>query len=137
MGRYLGLDFGEKRVGVALSDEDKKFSFPQETITYDNIGDLTAQLRKTCQVENVEKIIIGLPVDLQGRKNTWTKKVESFAEAIGKALGLNYDFQDERLTSKMTMSLFKETKRKKIQKGQIDAISARIILQDYLDKLSL
>lgn len=138
MARLLALDFGGRRVGVALSDEEKKFAYAEETLAYENEKDLLAQIKRICQTEDIEKIILGWPLNLAGKKTPQTDIVEKFAEKLKKYLSLGCEFQDERLTSKMSYNLFQEkNKKSKVSKNQINAQSARIILQDYLDRLNM
>ncbi|MFH1366874.1 MAG: Holliday junction resolvase RuvX [Patescibacteria group bacterium] len=138
MGKYLGLDYGEKRVGVALTDEEKKFAFAEKTLVVKDEKDLLAQIREICQAESVEKIILGWPVNFAGKKTAQTLIVEKFAGLLKENLAVKCEFQDERLTSRMSYSLFQgKNKKNKVNKNEIDAQSARIILADYLDRLSL
>lgn len=138
MGKYLGIDFGQKQVGIALTDEEKKYAFAENTIKYKEIKELLEEIKDICQAEEVEKIILGLPINLKGEKTPWTKEVEGFSKRLRNKLGMDCHFQDERLTSKMSESLFKKERiKKRLSKAIINAESARIILQDYLDRMSL
>ena len=138
MSKWLGLDFGGRRVGVALSDEEKKYAFAEETLEYQEEKYLLAQIKEICQAEDIEKIILGWPLNLAGRITPQTKIVEKFAEKIKQYLSLKCEYQDERLTSQMSYNLFqRKNKRSRVSKNQINAQSARIILQDYLDRSNM
>lgn len=138
MGKYLGLDYGEKRVGVALTDEDKKFAFAETTLQVKDEKDLLSQIMEICRAEKIELIVLGWPLSLAGEKTPQTIMVEKFAGLIKKFIAVKCDFQDERFTSRMSYNLFQKKNRKsKVSKNEINAQSARIILQDYLDRLSL
>lgn len=138
MGKLLGLDYGRKRVGVAISDEERGFSFGRETLENKNIENLIIEITEICRQEEVEKIILGLPVNLKGERTPWTREVEVFAGQLKRDLKLPVEFQDERLTSQMSHSLFRDKKsEQKMEKSKVDEQSARIILQDYIDRNSL
>lgn len=138
MSKLLSLDFGSKRVGVALSDEEEKYAFAQSTLEYKDENILLEKLKEIVETEKVEKIILGWPLNLAGGKTAQTDIVEKFAEKLRKKLNISLVFQDERLTSQMSRSLFHDKKGKgRASKNEINAQSARIILQDYIDRLSL
>ncbi len=138
MGKYLGIDYGTKRVGIAVSDDDKTFSFARRTLENKDIESLTSEIKEICHEEEVEKIILGLPVNMKGERTPWTKKVEAFSVFLKNTLNISVEFQDERLTSQMSYSLFRDKKsEQKMTKCEIDEQSARIILQDYIDRNSL
>ena len=138
--RYLSLDYGERRVGVAVSDESKKYSFSRDFLINDSgfMGNLLSLIK----AENIERVIIGYPLNLKSEKTDVTEKVENFKGELEKLLaknspGVKVEFYDERFTSNlarenMLSSGLKKSKRR--DKGIIDSISAQIILQDYLDR---
>ncbi len=138
--RYLSLDYGERRIGVAVSDESKKYSFSRDFLINDSgfMGNLLSLIKG----ESIERIIIGYPLNLKSEKTAVTEKVENFKKELEKLLTKNslevkIVFYDERFTSSlarenMLSSGLKKSKRK--DKGIIDSISAQIILQDYLDR---
>lgn len=140
--KYLCLDYGDKRIGVAVSDEEKKFSFSRGILSNDSglFGNLLSLIRG----ENIEKIILGYPLNLRSEKTELTEKVEKFKDKLEKLLQSNsieadFEYFDERFTSKLARenilsSGLKKSKRQ--DKGLIDSVSAQIILQDYMDKKS-
>lgn len=138
-GKYLGIDYGKKRIGIAISDENKIISFPRDYIlnekrTLDIIYNIVC-------IENVERIIIGYPLTLQSEKTDVTEEVEKFRDKIdlllkNRGLNIKIDYYDERLTSSIAQHNLFETgkkKEKRKEKGLIDSLAAQIILQDYLD----
>lgn len=137
MGKLIGLDYGSRQVGVSLSDEDAKYAFFEETIIYDRTPDLIDKIKIVINNEAVGKIVIGLPLGLNGERTRQTEVVEKFAVLLRQSVSQPVVFQDERLTSKMSYSLFRGGGQKKAKKENINAQSARIILQDYLDRQSL
>ena len=134
MKRILCLDYGEKRIGLALSDPLKIIAYPYETIINWNLNKLKFELKKIIADENIESIVIGLPIGLNGRDTIQTQKVRDFRLQI---LDLNIPiyFEDERLSS---VSAAKSMKMEKVKTGfnkeMIDKRAAAIILQQFLDK---
>jgi putative holliday junction resolvase len=134
MGKILGIDYGRKRTGIALSDEEKKYAFMQETVENQK-EDLFEKIRYYLDNDEIEKVVIGLPLNFNGKEADSCQEVKAFAKKLKSKLNIEIEFQDERLTSKMTASLFKE-KQVKLSKQKTDQAAARIILQDYLDKMN-
>ena len=136
------MDYGDKRIGVAVSDEEKKFSFSRGILSNDSA--LSGNLLSLIRSENIEKIILGYPLNLRSERTELTEKVEKFKDTLEKLLQKNsteadFEYYDERFTSKLARenilsSGLKKSKRQ--DKGLIDSVSAQIILQDYLDKKS-
>lgn len=123
--RYLGLDYGSRRIGVAISDENLKIAFPRGVIQ--NQGRLVAvkQVAGLVSKEKIAKIIVGLPRSLQARDTTQTRETREFAKDLQKTVSVPLEFEDEILTSRMAEG----PPEKK------DASAAAIILQTYLDRI--
>ena len=134
MKRILCLDYGEKRIGLALSDPLKIIAYPYKTIINCNFNKLKYELKKIIADENIESIVIGLPIGLNGRDTIQTQKVREFRLQIID-LNLPIHFEDERLSS---LAAAKSMKMEKIKTGfnkeMIDKRAAAIILQQFLDK---
>ena len=134
MKRILCLDYGEKRIGLALSDPLKIIAYPYKTIINFGLKNLKHEIKKIIASETVESIVIGLPIGLNGKDTIQTQKVREFRLQI---LDLNVPiyFEDERLSS---LAAAKSMKMEKIKtgfnKGMIDKRAAAIILQQFLDK---
>ena len=134
MKRILCLDYGEKRIGLALSDPLKIIAYPYKTIINFGLKNLKYEIKKIIDNETVESIVIGLPIGLNGKDTIQTKKVREFRLQI---LDLNIPiyFEDERLSS---LAAAKSMKMEKIKTGFnkdiIDKRAAAIILQQFLDK---
>ena len=90
MAKTLAIDYGEKRTGVAISDDDGNFSFSREAILDDDQSSVIAKIKDLTEQEDVEKIIVGWPITLKGEMNEQTKKVESFLEALKKSVNPVY-----------------------------------------------
>lgn len=134
MKRILCLDYGEKRIGLALSDPLKIIAYPYKTIINFGLKNLKYEIKKIIASETVESMVIGLPIGLNGKDTIQTQKVREFRLQI---LDLNIPiyFEDERLSS---LAAAKSMKMEKIKtgfnKGIIDKRAAAIILQQFLDK---
>ena len=138
--KYLAVDFGLKRIGVAVSDSNKSFAFSRGYLNNDNksFNDILELVKS----ENIVKIIVGYPLRFDSSKTHATIPVEKFASELKSKLQQNsleceVVFFDERFTSNIAKyhianSGMKLSKRK--DKGNVDALSSQIILQDFLDK---
>ena len=133
MGRILGVDYGEIRIGLALSDKTKRIAFPFKTIKNKNIDVLLDFFRKLNFEKNIDSIVIGLPLGMNGKDTLQTKNVRIFSKSLS-ILGLPIFFQDERLTSlSAKKSLIKQNIKTGHNKEKIDEIAATIFLQQFLD----
>ncbi|MDP3710419.1 MAG: Holliday junction resolvase RuvX [bacterium] len=122
--KLLGIDYGSKNIGLALSDEDSKIAFPYGVV-YNKSGVLD-EIISVVRKEKISKIILGLPVPFAGRENKQTQEVRDFAKKLEQKIKLPVEFQNEILTTKSAKAgSTKET---------IDSSAAAIILQSYLDK---
>lgn len=135
---YLGLDFGDRRVGIAISDWEKAIAFPRGFLEYESQNVLINHLKNLCQEEGVKKIILGLPIHMDGRVGERAEKTKIFAEQLKKYLsGIELIYFDERLSTEYARQvLYKQGISSKDQKGKRDALSAQIILQNYLNSQS-
>ena len=134
MKRALGIDFGDVRVGLALSDLTKTISKPFETIKYINLEDLSLQLEVIIEEKEVDTLVVGIPFNMSGKDTKQTVKVREFVLFIKSIISLPIHLIDERLTSKeaeKTMHILNI--KTGHNKGTIDKIAASIILQEYLD----
>ena len=132
--RILGLDYGEARIGVAVSDELGMLATPLETISE---KDRAAQLEKTARVareNNVGKIVVGYPKRMDGSIGHRAEYTEEFAKDLSEMLGIDYVLWDERLSSTEAHNILSMGKVSgKNRKTKVDKIAAVIILQGYLD----
>ena len=127
-GRLLGIDFGLKRVGIALSDEDQKIAFPK--IVYPNDKKLVNQIAKFCAENSMIAIILGESKNFKGEDNPIMKDILKFKTEIEKATSLSVYMEPEFMTS----SEAKKMRAEDDSGEMIDASAATIILQSYLDK---
>jgi putative holliday junction resolvase len=135
--RVIGIDYGERRVGVALSDPTATIAQPLTVLVrrpgkrppVQAIADLAAQ-------HEVAHIVIGLPLTLAGDESDWTREVRAFGEKLAARAGTGVTFADERLTSVMAERAVRSLGLKRSareQKHRVDAAAAVLILQAYLD----
>lgn len=137
MGRILGIDFGSKRVGLALSDVGRIIAFPYKTLHYRSSSDLFERLVSLIEQLEVGKIVVGLPLGMKGQRTAQTIKVEKFVSVLEKSLSVPVDLIDERLTSTEAIrSLQRQGYKPSRDKGLIDETAATIFLQAYLDSFS-
>ena len=134
MKRALGIDFGDVRIGLALSDLTKTISKPFETIKYINLEDLSLQLEVIIEEKEVDTLVVGIPFNMSGEDTKQTVKVREFVLFIENIISLPIHLIDERLTSKEAEKTMHTLNIKTgHNKGTIDKIAASIILQEYLD----
>ena len=134
MSKILGIDYGGRRVGLALSDDGWQYAFVFKTLDFTS-NTFLKDLKEICHDEKVKKIILGLPLDQNGKIGTKAQEIIDWSKKVEKILELPIILEDERFTSVMSKKLLHESGRKKKRaKGDIDQQSARLILQVYLDK---
>lgn len=141
VGRVAGLDVGERRIGVAVSDATGTLARPLGVLQTSGLdGDAVeravAELgRLSAEDDGLESLVVGLPRRLDGSPSEMTPRVEAFAKALRTRMALPVVLQDERLTSREAESrLALREKDWRVRRKQIDAAAAAIILQDYLDE---
>ena len=136
MGRALGIDFGTKRVGLALSDRSNMIASPYKTLNYVSEKDLITQLEIIISKNDIEILVLGLPINMKGEDTAQTIKVRDFKEILS-ALRIPIVYEDERLSSVSAInSLMLQNVKTGHNKPEIDKTAAAIILQQYLDKKS-
>ena len=118
--RYLGIDYGKKRIGIALSDPGGLIAFPHGTMK--TLKDIVALVGK----EEPEAIVVGLPISFGGRASEQTREVRAFAARLREAVQLPIAFENEVLTTRIA--------RRHTEPGKADAAAAALILQAYLDR---
>lgn len=127
--KYLALDVGEKRIGIAAGDGTVKIAVPMETVEVD--GNELRAIAKYIAREEADVVVVGYPRNQSGEPTAQTAFVEAFVEQL-KAFAPHIVFQDESLTSVLAEQRLKGLK-KPYTKADIDAHAAALILQDYLE----
>tara|TARA_Y100000780_G_scaffold98650_1_gene89724 strand:- start:107 stop:523 length:417 start_codon:yes stop_codon:yes gene_type:complete len=136
VGRYLGIDNGEKRVGLALSDPLKIIATPFRTLLVHNTNQVIRELDKIIDEQDVELIVVGNPLGMKGQQTAQTKRVMEFADKL-RDIGYKVMLEDERLSSVSAKRVMIEQEIKTgYNKELIDQTAAAIILQQFLDKQS-
>ncbi len=138
--RIMGLDYGDKTVGVAISDEMFLTAQPKETIKRERPGKLRqtfARIEELIREYDVEKVVVGLPKKMDNEEGDRCEKSRDFGEQLERRTGLEVIYQDERLTTMAADAVLEEGGvRKENRKEYIDKLAASLILQGYLDGLS-
>lgn len=122
--KYIGIDFGEKRVGIAISDEDGKIAFP--ALVLENNNKLLQNIFSFCQENNIKNVILGESKNYKGQSNLIMKKINSFKLEL-ESLRLKVFWEPEFMTSIQASRITGENK-------MLDASAAALILQSYLDR---
>jgi putative Holliday junction resolvase len=135
MSRFLGIDHGAKRVGVAISDPTLTIAQPLKTITFSSSNKLLSEIQKVVRDFEVVRVIVGLPLTLKGTDSEKTKEVRLFADHLASFLELPVELFDERLTTLQAHQTLKLLKKKPSKKRElVDQLAAQKILQTYLDR---
>ena len=133
MAKVLAIDFGLKRTGLALSDDQKMFAFGLKTVDSRSLMD---ELKKLVVTEQIDTLVVGEPKRLDASDTHISENVRRFVNALKQNFpGLTIHSLDERFTSKMAASALSQMgmqKKVKQDKGLIDEVSATILLQDFL-----
>lgn len=134
--RILGIDYGEARTGLALCDENETIATVWGTVHERDKEKLAQKVYEVCIAEKVEKIVLGLPKNMDGTEGFRAEHTRKFAALLQEHLPtLPLDFYDERMTTMVASRFMMEANTKgKKKKNAIDALSAQIILQDYIDR---
>ena len=138
MHRLMGLDIGDKKIGVALSDPTEVLATPLTTIIRVTDDIALGEINRLAKKHDISRIIIGLPYSLDGSIGKQAEKVLFFTKLIEKETGIEIAMQDERLTSVSADQKLREAGKKgrKLKSG-MDAAAASVILQAYLDEVKL
>ncbi len=134
--RILGIDYGEVRTGLAVSDDAEIVATVIGTVHERDKEKLADRITAVCQEEHIEKIIIGLPKNMDGSEGFRAEHTRKFAAMLQERMPqIPLEFYDERMTTMVASRFMMEANTKgKKKKAAIDALSAQIILQDYLER---
>lgn len=122
--KILGIDYGSKRVGLAISDETHTLA---RELDIWSPADFWKKIDELVTAEEIGRIIIGLPLNMSGQPSESTRRVQEFCDKLEEKLSIPIEYMDERLSSVMAEKL-------PGGKKNIDSLAAQIILQNYLDK---
>jgi putative Holliday junction resolvase len=130
----LGVDHGSVRIGLAISDADRKMAFPLATYTRRNENQDADYFRKLVQAEPIEQIVVGLPLHLDGHEGRQADEARAFGAWLAEVTGLGVVFWDERFsTVEAEGHLWSAGLTHKKRKARRDRVAAQILLQAFLD----
>ena len=133
--RILGIDFGEARMGLAISDPTGLIAGGIGTIKVTGLKSAVEAAAKAAKENSAELIIVGLPVNMDGSEGSRAERCKRFAQELEKECGIKTQMYDERRTTILAAGFMNETGTYgKKRKDAIDTLSAQIILQSYLDR---
>ena len=132
--RVLAIDYGRRRMGLALSDELGITVRPLTTLVRTNRPNDLRRLRQLCRERGVAQVVVGYPLQLSGEVGQMAEEVARFATRLEKELGIPVDLQDERLTSWEAEQMVLDTKPSRAKRGPLDPLAAAIVLREYLER---
>jgi putative Holliday junction resolvase len=133
--RALGIDFGEKRIGLAISDPEGRLAVPLTTLERRNDRSALRQIAEIARWEGVERLVLGEPKGLDGRGGENAGRVRRFGERLAAMTGLPLELVDEALTSAEAAAKLRQAGiGVRREPGRIDAVAAQILLQEVLDR---
>jgi putative Holliday junction resolvase len=136
--RWLGLDLGEKRIGLAVSDEEGRIAFPAGFLERKGRRRDLDALRALVRERGIGGAVVGLPLHMDGRRGPEAEAAEAFARELAAATGIPVELLDERWTSVAAERALQETGRRVKQRrgrGEVGAIAASLLLSTHLDRL--
>lgn len=128
MPRLLGLDFGSKRVGYAVTDEEQSIAFPRGILEWKSENDFLEKLRKIIDEEHIGGVVIGLPL---GEENEETE-TSTRLRKLGEKIGVPVFYVDEFLSTDEALAKIPFRRDRQKKRGIVDAVSAQLILERYL-----
>ncbi len=132
--RILGVDFGHKRIGLALGDETGTIAQPLDYIDGGAAAKVSLELARLCAERKIGKIVVGVPLRLDGKPSEQTERTLAFVAELRRATTIPVAQWDERLTSvQAERTLLEGNVRRSERKQKIDKLAAQIMLQSYLD----
>ena len=132
MGRILGFDYGDRNIGVAISDESQTVATPRDTIVYTARVFMMESIEDLLEDDDIDLAVVGLPLGMSGEDTEQTKRTREFAEMLENYLGMDVVLEDERLTSSLAKgSVINDPAADDLS---VDAGAAQSILQGYLDR---
>jgi putative Holliday junction resolvase len=128
--RLLGIDYGEKKIGIAISDENAKFAFPYSVLDNLRPCDVLRKIEKVCEENKVGKIVLGQSLDFKKQPNIIMKRIEKFKSLLEENLKISVEYESEIFTTKQAQRIMEKS-------DKIHASSAALILQGFLDRQNI
>ena len=136
MSRTMAVDWGKRRVGIAVSDETRTLARSLDTLEVESARDAVDRVARLAADHEVDTLVVGDPVHMSGRQSEGGREVRRFTAMLEKKLpGVRFVLWDERLTSHEAAAILRERgeRRKGRRKGRLDQVAAAVLLQSYLD----
>lgn len=134
-GRFLGLDYGTRRIGLAVSDSEARIAFPERTLERRGARRDVEEICKLVAERGVVGIVVGLPLHMDGRRGPEAEAAEAFARLVGEATGVPVEMLDERWTTVEAERALQESGRKgKKRRAVVDAVAATLLLRTWLER---
>lgn len=132
--RILGVDYGEKRIGMASGDLELGIATPLQMIEVRNTGQAVDAVKQVCEETGASKVVVGLPLNMDGSEGSAAEGALAFVARLRKILSVPVDTWDERLSTRIVerVLLDADVSRAK-RRGKRDKLAAQVILQGYLD----
>jgi putative holliday junction resolvase len=130
----IGLDYGVRRIGIAISDTDGRLALPVGVHVEGRDGPVIARLTDLARSRGATGVVVGLPLRTDGREGDIAARARRFAERVGEELGLPVALVDERYSSRSAERAI-AVRGRPARRGEVDDVAAQIILQDHLDRL--
>jgi putative Holliday junction resolvase len=134
-GPVLALDYGTRRIGLAVSDDAGTFAFPAGFLTCRGRERDLAALRELIAERSIQRVVVGLPIHMNGRKGETARAAEDFANEIAEKIGLPVELLDERWTTKEAERALAESRSgRKRRREAVDSVAATLLLRTYLER---
>ncbi|GAB4375157.1 MAG: Holliday junction resolvase RuvX [Calditrichia bacterium] len=135
MARILGIDFGERRLGLAMSDPTETIAQPLKTLSVTSHKRVLTEIKNLIEEFQISKIVVGLPLTMSGKDSENTRQARAFARKLEEMIDLPVILLDERLTTIQAHQVVHQMGKKPSQhKARVDQLAAQYILQTYLDR---
>jgi putative holliday junction resolvase len=133
-GRVAGIDYGDVRIGIAISDPDRTIASPLENYTRRSLQQDAERFRRLVADEGVVLFVVGLPIHLDGQESQKSHEARQFGVWLGEVTGVPVEFYDERFTSvEAEQALLAADMTRKRRKKRLDMLAAQIMLSGYLE----
>ncbi len=133
MPRFLGVDYGSRRIGLAVSDAEARIALPLATLE-GRVADDIQRILRACQDYEIDAFVVGLPLNMDDSEGPQAKRSRKFGKALAEATGRPVHYWDERLSSFAAKDLLSATRMSHgKRKARLDRVAAQIILQEFLD----
>ncbi|MGQ9661478.1 MAG: Holliday junction resolvase RuvX [Kiritimatiellia bacterium] len=130
----LGIDYGERRIGFAISDPEAVLAFPLKIVEVRSPGQAARETATICRERKVERIVVGLPFNMNGTRGEMASRVEEFAKLLASMVRVPIDLWDERLSTRLVeRNLIALGVNRQGRKRVTDKFAAQVMLQSYLD----